>query len=238
MQKKTAWHASLISLSWLKQPSSTKPPWYQWYLVASGRVEQPQRCSASLALQWRSSSPAWTSWPGVNNKTNATTAACKVGRWLKSRSLLFTHAMFFVAPQAPKDSTGNSMENWTWRDVYYFACQETQTPSPSPTLARWARNLPLMMTSTPLAPFSMMNLHRGNQWQRDKKQTASLLQGAWGHHSRHGALPNHQSAWSGGTHTEPWGAALFQFLLQKCMEKYEFIKINPGVKRLLTWKKH
>ena len=30
--------------------------------------------------------------------------------------------------------------------------------APDSALARWARNLPLMMTSTPLAPFSMMNL--------------------------------------------------------------------------------
>jgi hypothetical protein len=29
-------------------------------------------------------------------------------------------------------------------------------------LARWARNFPLMITSTPLAPFSMMNLAQGN----------------------------------------------------------------------------
>jgi hypothetical protein len=38
----------------------------------------------------------------------------------------------------------------------------TKTPrrktQKSLTLARCARNLPLMMTSTPLAPFSMMNL--------------------------------------------------------------------------------
>ena len=108
----------------IKHHKTTKPPWYQWYLVASARVEQPQRCSASWALQWRSSSPAWTSWPGSsNNKTNATTAACNVMKFLYLTNLpVATH--------------------W-W-----------------PTLARWARNLPLMMTSTPLAPFSMMNLDR------------------------------------------------------------------------------
>ena len=197
-----------------KHHKTTKPPWYQWYLVASARVEQPQRCSASLALQWRSSSPAWTSWPGSgNNKTNATTAACRVRRWLESPSLLFTHNLyiFLVAPQAPKDSIGNSIKGGEmFRSVWMLAQEMSGTPTRfgvSVTLARWARNLPLMMTSTPLAPFSMMNLHRANLRRGDatKKTTCTLRQanGAWGHHSRHGALPNHQSAWSGGTHTGP-----------------------------------
>ena len=158
----------------------------------------------------------------VNKDTNATTAACKVGRWLKSRSLLFTHAMFFVAPQAPKDSTGNSMENC--RDVFFSRVRKHKRHRHRPP---WHAGRATYRWWWPRHPWrhSPWWICTGRTNGRDKKQTASLLHGAWGHHSRHGALPNHQSAWSGGTHTEPWGAALVQFLLQKCMKKYEFIQV-------------
>ena len=40
----------------------------------------------------------------------------------------------------------------------YLKTRMMNVIAPDTALARWARNLPLMMTSTPLAPFSMMNL--------------------------------------------------------------------------------